>query len=147
MGKKKKNTITITKIEYQLVEVYNRIEVSLDELEELINSNDEDEVFDEIHNRFHDAVNIIYHAPIDELDNEYYDGELEECEIPNNEYSEYMGSIILIDDSCISYNMDERIATGDRKTDVHDFTKIKMDTLPNYVKTQKRINCINDIIK
>ena len=139
MGKKKKNTITITKIEYQLVEVYNRIEVSLDELEELINSNDEDEVFDEIHNRFHDAVNIIYHAPIDELDNEYYDGELEECEIPNNEYSEYMGSIILIDDSCISYNMDERIATGDRKTDVHDFTKIKMDTLPNYVKTQKRM--------
>lgn len=143
----KKNTITITQIQYQLVEVYNRIEVSLEELEELIDSNDEDEAFEEIYHKFNDADDIIYYAPEDKLYDEDYDGSLDSCKIPSNEYSEYMGSIILINDNCVSYNMDERVSTGDMKTNIHDFSKIKMDTLSNYVKTQQRINCINDIIK
>lgn len=144
---KKKKTITITQIQYQLVEVYNRIEVSLDELEELIDSNDEDEVFDELYGRFNDADDIIYHANPDEIYNQDYDGRLEERIIPYNEFSYYMGNIIQIGNKCISYHMDERIITGDMKTDIHDFSKMKMDTLPNYVKSKRRIDSINDIIK
>jgi hypothetical protein len=143
----KKNTITVTKIEYQLIEVYNQIEVSIDELESLIDLTEEDEISSELHDILYDSDNIIYYAPTGD-DGDYYDcnRSLKPFKIPFIEHSLYMGSILIVGDSCVSYDMDDRIITGNKKNEIHDFSELKSDTLSSYVKTKRRTNVINDII-
>lgn len=115
--------ITITRIEYQLVEVYNKIEISVDELEEIISLDDEDEVEYELDTRFNNSDNIIYCGGEGGNDIDW-DGTLVEFKIPFNENSEHMGTVMLIDNCCISYDIDKRVLTGVKKTGVNDFSSL-----------------------
>jgi hypothetical protein len=137
--------ITITRIEYQLVEIYNEIEISIDELEEIISLDDEYEIEDELYTRLRNSGDIIYYAGkgADEWD---WDGKLIEFKTPHNENSEYMGSVMLIDDYCISYDMDARIITGDKQTDINDFSRLSEETLSTYIKMKRRMETINNVI-
>lgn len=142
----KKNTVTVTRIEYQLVEVYNKVEVSLEQLEGLIDPNEDNVISLKLDRMLDESDNIIHYASEGSANGHDWDGSLEEFKIPFIEFSSYMGGIIMVEDSCVSYYMDERIITGDKKTDIHDFSDLKCDTLPSYVKAKRRTNDINDII-
>lgn len=142
-------TITITRIEYQLVEVYTKIEIPIDELEEMIKLHDEDddEIWCDLNTRFCDGDNIIYYAGESSNDWDDWDGKLDEFKTPHNEYSTPMGTIMCIDNNCISFDLDNRIETGNRKTDIHDFSDMTQDILTDYIKKKKRMDTINKIIK
>ena len=143
---KNKDKVTITRIEYQLVEVYNEIEISLDELEEIIKIEDEDDIDEELYSLFNNSDDIIYYAG--KFSNDFnWDGTLDKFKIPHNEHSEHMGTVIHIDNYCLLYNLDERIKTGNKTTIVHDFSKMKDVKLSNYVSTKRRINTIDNILE
>lgn len=143
---KNREKVKITRIEYQLVEVYNEIKISLDELEEIIKLDDEDEIDDELASLFNKTDNIIYYAGEDSVDYDW-NGKLDKFKIPHNEFGDLMGTVICIDNHCLTYCVDERIKTGNKKTNIHDFSPMKDDTLSNYVKMKRRTNTINNIIE
>lgn len=134
--KKKKEKITLTRIEYDLIEVYRTIEIDINELEDLSKIEDEDELYEELNDRFYESDRIIYYAGDD--NNDY--GKI----IPHNENSHPMGDITLIDDMCIDFNINNDILIGKKQTKIHDFSNTIDGDIKSYLRNRKLNNLLNE---
>lgn len=134
--KEKKEKITLTRIEYDLIEVYRTIEIDINELEDLSKIEDEDELDEELNDRFYESDRIIYYAGDD--NNDY--GKI----IPHNENSYPMGDITLIDDMCIYFNINNDILIGKKQTKIHDFSNTIDGDIKSYLRNRKLNNLLNE---